>query len=496
MDSRPRPGRAPAGARACAEGESHLIVTCEECKTSFQLDESRIPESGAQVRCSRCKHAFFLPHPSASAADATHAVAAEAAQDAMPGVPAATADGEAEEEEWQFSEEVRVEGDEGLDSADGLDPAGGFDADALMAEAGAEPVTDAAEDEAASPEPASEEAEAISPSGLDLESEPAADDRDESSFGTVEDFSSLGGDDETEAVDLGDDPGLQLDHDQPDLASAGTYAASGATDDLGDPESWDLVGSDAPATTRPTTGGLGSGLGSELPGADFAFGDEADDDRFDEASGSRSIVLRGLAGLGSAIGWGATVALVAGVLFVSLRSEWRALQPSPQTVSAAGMQAETARIQWVQTRRAGFAMVVEGRLRNTTGRALRPALAQLSLLDGAGRRLPAEPIPAGAPVDEVTLREAPPAELRSTAVDAALRLRETPLAPGEARPFMAIALEGDLPDDAHRFLLEIVEAPEVGPRLPEVADTPGASEDAGAPPGADQLDDEESLFSP
>ena len=59
-----------------------MIVTCESCSTSFQLDESRIPPTGARVRCSRCKHAFFLANPAASQAEAVHSIAAEAVEEA------------------------------------------------------------------------------------------------------------------------------------------------------------------------------------------------------------------------------------------------------------------------------------------------------------------------------------------------------------------------------------------------------------------------------
>ena len=59
-----------------------MIVTCESCGTSFQLDDSRVPVRGIRVRCSRCKKAFFLQHPSASKSDAVHDVAAQAAADA------------------------------------------------------------------------------------------------------------------------------------------------------------------------------------------------------------------------------------------------------------------------------------------------------------------------------------------------------------------------------------------------------------------------------
>lgn len=35
-----------------------MIVNCPECTTGFKLDESKVPEDGAWVRCSKCEHVF------------------------------------------------------------------------------------------------------------------------------------------------------------------------------------------------------------------------------------------------------------------------------------------------------------------------------------------------------------------------------------------------------------------------------------------------------
>jgi predicted Zn finger-like uncharacterized protein len=40
-----------------------MIVTCASCLTKFNLDDSRIPAKGAKVRCSRCKHVFYVVPP-------------------------------------------------------------------------------------------------------------------------------------------------------------------------------------------------------------------------------------------------------------------------------------------------------------------------------------------------------------------------------------------------------------------------------------------------
>jgi len=40
-----------------------MIVTCASCLTKFYLNDSRIPAKGAKVRCSRCRHVFYVVPP-------------------------------------------------------------------------------------------------------------------------------------------------------------------------------------------------------------------------------------------------------------------------------------------------------------------------------------------------------------------------------------------------------------------------------------------------
>jgi predicted Zn finger-like uncharacterized protein len=40
-----------------------MIVTCASCLTKFNLDDSRVSPKGAKVRCSRCKHVFYVYPP-------------------------------------------------------------------------------------------------------------------------------------------------------------------------------------------------------------------------------------------------------------------------------------------------------------------------------------------------------------------------------------------------------------------------------------------------
>jgi predicted Zn finger-like uncharacterized protein len=40
-----------------------MIITCASCLTKFSLDDSRISAEGVKVRCSRCKHVFYVAPP-------------------------------------------------------------------------------------------------------------------------------------------------------------------------------------------------------------------------------------------------------------------------------------------------------------------------------------------------------------------------------------------------------------------------------------------------
>jgi predicted Zn finger-like uncharacterized protein len=44
-----------------------MIVECPNCKTTYNLDDSQVPEGGRQVKCTVCEHRFLAEKPSASA---------------------------------------------------------------------------------------------------------------------------------------------------------------------------------------------------------------------------------------------------------------------------------------------------------------------------------------------------------------------------------------------------------------------------------------------
>ena len=96
-----------------------MVIACDHCNTRFHVDDERIPEAGVRVRCSRCRHAFFVRPSSAASNDPVHAAAAEAVVDPQPSVPPAGSNfegptaprvaagnvlaSEEEESDWEFA---------------------------------------------------------------------------------------------------------------------------------------------------------------------------------------------------------------------------------------------------------------------------------------------------------------------------------------------------------------------------------------------------------
>ncbi len=454
-----------------------LIVTCEECSTSFQLDEARIPASGAQVRCSRCKHAFFLPNPSASASEAADSIAEEAARDTMSDVPQATSetpaalneatntaadslDAEPEEEDWQFSEVIRNEGDDEPETESDFEDGEAFEDLSDLGDRADE--QGPADLDSADSVDSTEAIEtfgggSMSESGLELESdsEEAEPESEESDFGSVEDFSSLSEEEELAPTELDAGDGLEREQAESIPEGAGVYSSSGASDDLGDPESWDLVGTQDAAVSKVAIGSVATSTRTDFLADGSATENESAPIDYEEEIGPVSPIWQKLARAGHIAGWATTAVMVVAAFGVMFHSEWSRSLQTPQTVSAGPMTAETTIASWVETSRAGFVLVVRGQLHNTGSVPLRPGLLQLAILDAAGGRIAEPPIPVGERIPESILREASPDQLAASVAASISSFRDTPLAPGERRDFEAIAREADLPEDARRILLEI-----------------------------------------
>lgn len=464
-----------------------MIVTCEECSTSFQLDDARIPAAGARVRCSRCKHAFFLPNPSASQSQAIESVVAETIQGKVGRVPAPTRDlpsapatdratgvrGEPEEEDWQFSQEIRVADDDDRDEAalasdvapdqSAFDLTGdfgrGFDPEALASPEPAPPPSASAAGPSLPSRPKA--GPAASPPVVALAkpapAKPPEPVRDESSFGSIDDFSSLIDDDESP---------LELATDSPSEASRPpARRATASADDLGDPESWDLVGGDEARHAQSTVAAL---VRPPKPVAKKPAARESLDlfsgsdlPHVDEERDDGPVAALPWARVGKLVGWCATAASVALVGGGLLQAEWARRAEVPQRLEVGPLVAETTRAGWLESSRAGFLLVFEGELRNTGSKPLAPTPLRLALLDKAGERLAAPPVEAGERLAENVLREARPEELQRRRAEAVAGWRATPIAPGEVRPFAAIVAASELPVGARRVLLE--SEPGVGP---------------------------------
>ncbi len=442
-----------------------MIVTCEACTTSFQLDEARIPPGGARVRCSRCKHAFVLSHPSDSSPEALHRIASETAADAAPGVPRVSADlpergsgsqpgsgatADPDEEDWQFNAEVRVPGDddgdaEGTSDFDASSDFGeDFDAASIPADGNDRTVAAVADDEGAQVPSTSE------------------DTRDESSFGAVDDFSSWMEDEESADASS---TALEIDEESGELgpgdAEVGVYSARGGAEDLGDPASWDLIGDAAATASRrsmPGIPGPAHTRGSRTPLApspEFLdqFGEPSFADDLEEERGPlQTAALR----MANALGWGVTLALVGAAAFALLQPEWARRSTVAQRVQAGPFVVETSGTSWVETSRMGTLLLVQGRSSNAGSAPIWPRPVQIALLDGVGRRLAVAPVRAGATLPESVLRESRPEALEAARVGAMSAFASEPLAPGESRAFEAVVTQ--VPAEARRILLQIADS--------------------------------------
>jgi predicted Zn finger-like uncharacterized protein len=435
-----------------------VIVTCQNCDTSFQLDESRVPAQGIRVRCSRCKEAFFLAKPSAKPEQAIHGIAAEAARSSGSRAPTATQDLEAsntavapsgrsnarpaveeEEHDWEFNLDPPAQG-----SAKPAKPTRSAEGDLAWEEgdAGGSGLSLAGEDETS-----------VAP----VAGEPSA-------FGSVDDFSSLmegDGDQVSADVSVATRIGA-VDRSPARGAQAAQSTATGRRDELGDPENWDFFGEPTSPVADSNSGSvLGRIALTSIPAAHTAQTDSRwADDSWDDASASThpGTIERSIMWLGQAIGW-ATTALLASVVTIS--GFWTTAQSIvvlPQEVRLGEFEARDMTGRWIDTARGETLLRVTGELSHAgaSDRAL-GGLLEVALLDADGRRLPVDPQPAGValPVDE--LRELTPAALRIVIDRAAFSLAHEPI--GASKPVAFQAIFQDVPGHATRFALSIADRP-------------------------------------
>jgi len=427
------------------------------------------------------EESIAVPEPSADLAGLDGSIASEA------NPPEPEPDVE-EEDDWQFTEQVRTEGDDDAavddDFGVGTDFSEGIDEAPLS---GAMDEAEADLDIAGEPDsmPFSDEGidlgVEMDSSGLDLDSdgeieaEPSPEmgfdenelsvpdasigieaGHDESSFGDVKDFSELTEDVGLEAAEVES----IVEEDLADDSDAGLYSSSGSSEDLGDPENWDLAPDADFNSPKASIAGLvdafspGSAAGSDR-GAAFGFEGGLDPSDFDAELREPSKLIAVSKTVAMGLGWLLTIVVVAVVSYLSVAPEWQRWAETTQTYAAGDFVAETTNTRWVDTARAGSLLVVDGVARNAGSQAIWPPSLQVALLDAEGNAISGVEIAVGVPLAEAVLREGTVAELSTSISLAPGRFQTSPLGAGEIREFQAVIAE--VPEAARRVVLEVVE---------------------------------------
>jgi predicted Zn finger-like uncharacterized protein len=326
-----------------------VIVTCERCETEFQLDDTRVPMSGARVRCSRCKHAFFVLPPAATRDQAIEQAASAAlADDPAPGVTedlaadepyAAEGEGESESD-WQFNAELPA--DPGESSPD-LHASG-----SARAEDRGDPLVESGADEDSGP-------------SLELASDP--------------------------------EPTLQPP------ARVATPPAAERSEDLGSPVNWDFF--DEPGERAPSAPAAPER--ASAPAATLTIPFEAES----EPEPARDVPLAMRRAVDT-VGWLAVTALCALALVRGLAPPAPAatVWPAP----APGLALADVHGSWIENAALGRLYVVSGRVENRTSDASTLPPLALELRDAHGRAV-GDPIPLRGATPPEQLREADPAGL-------------------------------------------------------------------------------------
>jgi len=470
-----------------------LIVICAECATQFQLDEARVPESGIRVRCSVCKHAFFVEHPDAAGAAFADPIA-RAVQEALDaeagevpeaphdleaaGAPAAAAAGSADEarddESWEFSDGGRLSEAVTRDSGDAFEESFEAAREAVDELLGApEPDRGGAPFPAPVMEegPPQEPAPAVEVGPVDADAAPPlADDPwevpawsegesglDEADAGVASSAAFTGDDLEIEThEERPEDP--ELDPFADDLAGPPAFG------DLGEPGGLELGGAGGLELDEP--GDLDLADAPEPPGAGSLAGPAHSASLAAEplplglGAGLElepgSVVPAWLAGAGRGLGWG-VVTILAAVVFWASVAPRTAPGVRARSQPLAGFEATAIEGRWVENAIAGPLYVVRGELYNPGPEPRTPgARLAVRLLDADGSPLDEALASLAPPLEVAWLREVHPREVRALREAGAQELARTPVVPGGRIAFEAVV--ETLPEEARRFDL-VVAAP-------------------------------------
>jgi predicted Zn finger-like uncharacterized protein len=411
-----------------------MIVACERCRTRFQLDDARVPEGGVRVRCSRCKHAFFVMKPGATKDDLIRAAASQSAEQPT-FAPGPTHDlsealpkgGDLSSATHQFGE--RIEPKRGVRSSGGG--------------ASAAPVREG-EDE----------------SDWQFNDERPAPGRPEDRSGARS--------------------------RSPERGRGARGESSVSLEELGSPESWDFFSAHEAqqkaeaehATAEAGAAGEISSAEPSAPGAAARKPRQASARPFPVARSAelqapplpRMVRLAGGA-------LSALLLLALSALSLAPRSVPHAELPSSEKVGPLALEELHGRL--LDNAVAGRLFVVSGRLRNPSAEPLRfGATLRVTLLGDHAEELTTASGVAGLAPSEAQLREESPQRLQERLVASAASLAWTPFSPGESVAVAAVV--ANVPLEAQSFTWTVQPAePPPPPPPPVVAPAP---ERAPAPP--------------
>lgn len=394
-----------------------MVVSCQKCRTRFQLDDARIPAKGVRVRCSKCKHAFFVAPPGTED-DTIHGLAQQAAREGRPAksrldvsVDLPPVSSGEPEDDWQFN----------------IDPPGG--------------------------------AEPAAPPGIgDDRTPPPAEitDSEPTEAGAVDSFFELDG--------LAD-PGPELHHQAAPAAAEPAEApppkpAKGRKavpaplepeqevtfEDLGSPESWDFG---VPEPSRAAKAPAAQAKPAAKPA------------RAESAREPAAAVLPQASPRPVAGGWAQAAAGAAGWLLaltlfglglsgaLPSAGEGRAAFP---TLRVGALELADLRVRHVENLHAGPLVVVSGELRNPSSAPVQGVAPRLRIRDAGGRPLDAPTAWLGASPTQAELRESDPAALHAALERTARAFGSHLFAPQVGVPVAAVL--GALPPDADSFVVE------------------------------------------
>jgi predicted Zn finger-like uncharacterized protein len=446
-------------------GESvDVVVVCEKCTTRFHLDDSRVPAAGARVRCSRCKHAFFVAPLRGGEEDAIQEVVAEVTGAGGTPVPEVTRDlGDSDadgaeleprqepvplpthdrgpgdfEEDWEFNDDSPSESPGEAEAP----PSGIDEFDVAAPDLGAE-----------------SSAQEISPGGAEsaLEPEPETSPAEEPRVDPVESIRAR-------------DAGLD----------------SLSSDDLGSPEEWDFVGS-AEAELLPELAPEEVAPESAVPSVEEASTDSPAPALVDSPTatpaapvGPDRVALRArLAVLGAISCWTlVALAFSAGMsaVFTQPSEPSAGVEPAEIAVSGVALTASEVEGRLVENALVGNLLVVSGSLENRGGNVLRPGRAiWVQLVSAEGSPIDGATAAAGRALPHGMLREQDPVWLRRDLERSAVEVARRSLLPGESVRFDAVF--ESIPDAAAGWVIETSTSPlPPDPGNPRPSATPLASE--------------------